>query len=58
MLVENDEEAIINGLKTLLDNPAKLKKYGEQLKNYVYNNQRIVAQLKSLFDNLVEEGDK
>jgi glycosyltransferase involved in cell wall biosynthesis len=52
LLVENNDEAIFNGLKEILDSPSKLSRFKEQLKNYHYDNQNILTQLKSLFDNI------
>jgi len=58
LLVDNDEEAIYNGLKSSLDNPERLAGFREHLKNYRYDNQHILKQLTALFDSLVGEKDK
>ena len=48
-LVESEDKAIYEGIKHILDNPDEIAKYKENLKNYYYDNEVIMAKTKEMF---------
>jgi len=49
MIVENSEEGLYKGLKTILENPKLLQEYKNNLKKYKYPNNEIIKQITELF---------
>ena len=48
MIVDNDDEALYNGIKEILRDLTKLKKWRNNLKNYTYDNQKIIKDIEKL----------
>lgn len=49
-ITENSEEGIYNGLKYLFSNIKELDKYRDNLKNYRYDNTKIIKQIEDVLD--------
>lgn len=47
-LVDNDEEAIYQGLKHIFENPQEVAKYKENLANYCYKNDEIIERTEQI----------
>lgn len=53
LIVKNDEDALYEGLKTLLDEPQRLARYQERIKaEGVFSTQAFVDRYEELFDSL------
>ena len=50
-VTENSDEGLYKGLLHLIENPDKLKLYKENLKDYKYENEKIIKQIEKVFDN-------
>ena len=50
-ITENSEEGLYKGLLHLIENPDKIKKYKNKLKDYKYENDKIIKQIEKVFDN-------
>jgi len=48
LIVPNDDESICKNLDELVNHPGLLKEYKEQLKDYHYENEEILAQMEDL----------
>lgn len=50
-LVDNDDNAIYEGLKHVFDHPEEIDAYKENLKNYQYDNERIMKETEQILFN-------
>lgn len=50
-ITENSYEGIYNGLKYLLENQKELQTYKKNLKNYKYDNSRVIKELEGVLSN-------
>ncbi len=50
MIVDNNLDSLIVGIKTILENPSKLVEYKDNLQDYKYDNEEIMKQIYMLFD--------
>lgn len=48
MIVDNSEEGIYMGLRTIIENQNQLQKWKENLKDYQYDNRKIIKRLEQL----------
>lgn len=50
-VTENSEEGLYKGLLYLIENQDKIKLYKKNLKDYKYENEKIIKQIEKVFDN-------
>lgn len=50
MIVKNNEDALYNGLKEIINNPTKLNDYKNNLTNYKYSNEHILKQILKILE--------
>ncbi len=51
MVVDNNDNALYEGLKYLIENKELLDKYRNNLQNYVFNNKDIIRKIEKILDN-------
>ena len=50
-ITENSSEGIYNGLKYILENLSELENYKKNLKNYKYDNSKVIKELEGVLSN-------
>lgn len=48
MVVNNDDNSLYEGIKEILDKPELLKRYRENLKSYVFENDKIISKIEEI----------